>query len=134
MTSKSLTTSQGCWSKVGQVRVALIGCGAVAQQMHLPVFAGHEGIDVVALVDRDLDRAHKLAKGYGVSTVLSDVSELPTSDIDAAVVATPPFHHAPCAIELLRRGIHVLVEKPMATCYTWCQDTFSKMASHLSFT
>ena len=34
--------------------------------------------------------------------------------VDAALIATPPSHHAPCCIELARRGLHLMVEKPMA--------------------
>lgn len=96
------------------MRIALIGCGAISQSLHLPVLAGHEGIQLVALVDRTLDRAQRLAKGYGVPVAVADASQLSAADIDAAIVATPPFHHAPCSIDLMRRGIHVLVEKPMA--------------------
>lgn len=99
------------------LRVAVIGCGAIAQQMHLPVLAGHEGIELVALVDRDLQRAQHLAQGYGVRTVFADMQALAALPIDAAIVATPPCHHASCAIELMQRGVHVLVEKPMATNY-----------------
>jgi len=96
------------------LRLALIGCGAIAEQMHLPVLAGHEGIKLAALVDRDEKRARKLAEGYGVQSVLRDADELSADDFDAAIIATPPFHHAPASIALMRRGIHVLVEKPMA--------------------
>ena len=96
------------------MRIALIGCGAISQSLHLPVLAGHEGVKLVALVDRALDRAERLAKGYGVPMAVADASQLGATDIDAAIIATPPFHHAPCAIDLMRRGIHVLVEKPMA--------------------
>jgi predicted dehydrogenase/nucleoside-diphosphate-sugar epimerase len=96
------------------VRLAVIGCGAIAEQMHLPVLAGHEGVEPVALVDRDLSRARKLADGYGVKLVFRDADDLSADDFDAAIIATPPFHHAPCSIGLMRRGIHVLVEKPMA--------------------
>lgn len=97
-----------------RTRVALIGCGAIAEQIHLPVLAGHEGISLTALVDRDEKRARKLADAYGVKCVLRDADDLSSEDFDAAIVATPPFHHAPCSIGLLRRGLHVLVEKPMA--------------------
>src|SRR5262245_45700597 len=99
---------------VRRVRIALIGCGAISEQMHLPVLSGHEGIQLSALVDRDIARAKKLADGYQVATVLADANELSSDLIDAAIIATPPFHHAPCAIELMRRGIHVFVEQPMA--------------------
>jgi predicted dehydrogenase/nucleoside-diphosphate-sugar epimerase len=102
---------------VGKVRVALIGCGKVAKDWHLPILAGHEGIHLVAMVDRDAKRCAELAQGYGVSRVLEDAADLQAEDIDAAIVATPAFHHAPCAIQLMQRGIHVFVEKPMATRY-----------------
>lgn len=98
----------------GPVRVALIGCGAIAEQLHLPVLAGHRELQLVALVDRDLERAGQLAKGYGVTTVMADAEQLDPQAIDAAILATPPAHHAPGTIALARRGIHVLVEKPMA--------------------
>lgn len=48
---------------------------------------------------------------------MKDAADLRPEDIDAAIIATPPFHHAPCAIQLMQRGIHVFVEKPMATRY-----------------
>lgn len=96
------------------LRTALIGCGAISRQMHLPVLAGHTGFDLTCLVDRDLARAEEFAAGYGVKQVFGDVSELDASLIDAAVIATPPAFHADCAIELMRKGIHLLVEKPIA--------------------
>ena len=76
------------------LRVAVIGCGAIAKSMHLPVLAGHEGVELAALVDRDRERAAELAAGYKVPAVLADAAELGPDRIDAAVVATPPFHHA----------------------------------------
>ncbi len=110
-------TNETTASQARILRVAVIGCGAIAQQMHLPVLAGHEGVELAVLVDRDLKRAGELAAGYGVPAVLADAAELNADLMDAAIVATPPFHHASCSIDLMRRGIHVLVEKPMATTY-----------------
>lgn len=98
-------------------RISLIGCGAISEQLHLPVLAGHPGIELVAIVDPNLERASYFAKSYNVPYVFQDISELDFSQIDAAVIATPPFHHAPCAIELMGKGLHVLVEKPMAVTY-----------------
>src|SRR5258708_1180185 len=99
---------------IAPLRVALIGCGAISQALHLPVLAGHEGVRLAALVDPAVDRAERLAKGYGVPLVVADAGQLGLGSVDAAIIATPPAHHAPCAIDLMRRGIHVLVEKPMA--------------------
>lgn len=97
--------------------MALIGCGKAATDLHLPILAGHEGIELVAMVDRDAERCTKLAQGYRVPRVMEDAAELRPEEIDAAIIATPPFHHAPCAIQLMQRGIHVFVEKPMSTRY-----------------
>jgi predicted dehydrogenase/nucleoside-diphosphate-sugar epimerase len=104
-----------------KLRIAVIGCGAITRQLHLPALAGHEAVTVAALVDRDVARTRELARSYGVQKVLADAAELDPAQIDAAVVATPPFHHAPCSIALMRCGIHVLVEKPMATSYADAQ-------------
>jgi predicted dehydrogenase/nucleoside-diphosphate-sugar epimerase len=101
----------------GRVRVALIGCGKVSADLHLPILAGHEGIELVAMVDRDAKRCAELAQGYGVPRVMEDAADLRPGEVDAAIIATPPFHHASCAIQLMQRGIHVFVEKPMATRY-----------------
>lgn len=98
----------------GVLRLAVVGCGAISRDFHLPVLAGHDGVRIAALVDRDTARVTELARNYGVETVLADAADLDPAAVDAAVVATPPFHHASCAIALAARGIHVLVEKPMA--------------------
>jgi predicted dehydrogenase/nucleoside-diphosphate-sugar epimerase len=97
-----------------RLRVAVVGCGAIARDFHLPVLAGHEGVRITALIDRDVKAAAGLAHDYGVDGVASDFTELRSGAIDAALIATPPYHHAPAAIDLIRRGIHVFVEKPMA--------------------
>jgi predicted dehydrogenase/nucleoside-diphosphate-sugar epimerase len=94
--------------------VAVVGCGAVVQQFHLPVLAGHEGLRLAALVDRDEARARELARGYEVPAAFTDPEALDPAQVDAVLVATPPAHHGPCALSLMRRGLHVLVEKPMA--------------------
>lgn len=97
-----------------RVRIAVVGCGAVARESILPVLAGHEGVVIGPLVDRDEARARGLADAYGVSTVATDMSSLSRDHVDGVILATPPAHHAPATLELVRKGLHVLVEKPMA--------------------
>jgi predicted dehydrogenase/nucleoside-diphosphate-sugar epimerase len=96
------------------VRIAIVGCGAVTQGFHLPVLAGHDGVAIAALVDPDVSRAQRLASLYRVPTVFPSADHLDRTVADAALVATPAFLHAPGAIDLMNRGLHVLVEKPMA--------------------
>ena len=98
-------------------KIVLVGCGAVAEQLHLPILSGKKDFNLLALVDKNLERARYFAKGYNIPYVADDISKIPLEKIDAAVIATPPFHHAPAALELISRGIHVLVEKPLALSY-----------------
>jgi predicted dehydrogenase/nucleoside-diphosphate-sugar epimerase len=96
------------------IRIAVVGCGAVTQSFHLPVLAGHDEVAIAALVDPDLARARRLAALYKVPITVSSADQLNRETVDAALIATPAFLHAPAAIELMNRGFHVLVEKPMA--------------------
>lgn len=115
MTSRAtIFNSNSILTTDAPLRVAVVGCGAMSRDFHLPVLAGHNGVRIAALVDRDTVRAGELARAYGVPLVLADAKSLDPTTVDAALVATPPFHHAPCTIDLTNKGIHVLVEKPMA--------------------
>jgi predicted dehydrogenase len=95
-----------------RVRLAIIGCGAVTRLFHVGA-AVAAGLEVVALVDADRERAQSLAESHGVGEIATDVDGIGV-DFDAAIVATPSHLHASIAMGLLERGIHVLVEKPMA--------------------
>ena len=44
------------------IRVALVGCGAIWRSYHLPVLAGHKGVQLTAIVDHDVKRAAELAR------------------------------------------------------------------------
>src|SRR5258706_12892153 len=74
------------------LRVALIGCGAAARELHMPVLSGRADVKVTAFVHRDVARARELASMYPVDTILSDVTELHTRIVDAAIVCTAPVH------------------------------------------
>jgi len=95
------------------LRLAVVGCGKVSERFHLPVVAQVPRFVLHALVDRDRTRATRLAALHGVPHVVDSVADLPGL-VDAAIVATPHHLHAEMACALLRQGVHVLVEKPMA--------------------
>ena len=97
------------------LRIAVVGCGAIAEQMHLPVLAGYPNVTVAAVVDRDVQRARRLAEGYAVEHTLADTAELTTDLADAAIVATPAYHHAPCTIELAGRVVYLSDGRVSAT-------------------
>ena len=96
-----------------KLRLAVVGCGAVAAIHHLPALSLCRSAEAVVLVDADPGRARDLAARFGVPETSTDVRSLP-GRVDAAIVALPNSLHAPVSIDLLRQGVHVLVEKPMA--------------------
>ena len=97
------------------IRVAVAGCGLIAQWHHLPVLARSKDVDLVAVCDKDEGLASGLAGRYGVNASYTDFSRmLAREDLDAVDVCTPPRTHAPLSIEALEAGCHVLIEKPMA--------------------
>ncbi len=97
----------------GYVRLAMIGCGAVAEHAHLPAGATLRGGGFSLLVDLAEPRRTALAHRFGVphtAAVWTDAAD----QFDAAIVALPHSLHESVCVALLRAGKHVLVEKPLA--------------------
>lgn len=95
-------------------RIALIGCGAIAESYYLPALAKNPGIlESLILVDRDIARAQKLATAFNVKHCLADYRDA-LDETDGVIIALPTHLHHPISLEFLSRGIHVLCEKPLA--------------------
>ena len=109
-------------------RIAVIGCGAVTERGHLPATVKLDRAQVTLLVDKNRSRAEELARRFKVPHVADDYT-LTLDQVDAAIVALPHYLHAPVSIDLLKRGIHVLVEKPMALNVAEC-DAMIEAAQH----
>ncbi len=103
----------------GPLRLAVVGCGAVVERFHLPAVRQVPGVKLSALVEKDSTRLRQLGLRYPGARLCRDLDELP-AETDAALVAVPNALHAPIATNLLRRGIHVLCEKPMAITLEAC--------------
>ena len=104
------------------LRIAVVGCGAVAEHLHLPALARRNDCTLVAAVDQNQERAQRLTRSFSETTILTDFRNLLTLNIDLAIVALPNHLHAPVSTELLRAGFHVLVEKPMALSVAQCDE------------
>ena len=73
-----------------------------------------KGLEFVAAVDTSDERRKAAEADFPGVRTYGDVNEMiEDGGIDLAIVATPPVYHAPIARELLGRGIHAVVEKPM---------------------
>ena len=94
-------------------RIGVLGAGqAGGRQAH--GFALHPDATVVGVADLDLARARALAEPYGARAV-SDHEALLALDLDVLVVATPHALHVEPALAAAARGVHVMMEKPIAT-------------------
>jgi predicted dehydrogenase len=93
------------------LRAAVVGAGHLGK-IHARVYHQRSGVELVGIVDLKEERAKKLAETFGArgATRLEDLG-----DLDVVSVATTTSHHAEVAIPLLRRGVSVLVEKPIAS-------------------
>ena len=104
------------------LNIAVVGCGAIVERQHLPNLLRRSDCRVVALVERNAERAQELAERFDVPTVLHDYRDLASADLklDAAIIGLPNHLHAPATTALLEAGVHVLVEKPMALTVAEC--------------
>ncbi len=98
-----------------EVRVGLIGVGAVPQTAHLPILSKMRGAQLVALCDNDGAKARSLAQRFGVPDVFTDIEDLlELEQLDAAIVATPNHLHEPHVLSAIAAGKDVLCERPLA--------------------
>ena len=97
------------------LRIGLVGVGAAAQVSHIPVLKRIEDVELVALCDRDGEKAARVAAKFQVPISTSRLDDLlANEDIDAIDICTPNFLHAPMASAALEAGKHVLCERPLA--------------------
>lgn len=98
-----------------EVRLGLIGVGAVPQTAYLPVLSKMRGARVVALCDNDGVKARAIAERFGVPDVFTDIEDLLELQLlDAVIISTPNHLHEPHALAALRAKVHVLCGRPLA--------------------
>ncbi|SFF11099.1 Predicted dehydrogenase [Paenibacillus algorifonticola] len=98
-------------------RIAIIGCGGIANGKHLPSLTTIKNVQIVAFCDIEEHRAQEAAAKYGAegARVYTDYTELLKDEtIEIVHVCTPNDSHAVIAIAALEAGKHVMCEKPMA--------------------
>ena len=104
-----------------KLRLGIIGCGRATTMFHLKAVEEVEGIEVVAVADRDPNRARRVAKDIGARWYVSHKELLGDGDVEAVAINTPPDLHEEMSLEALRAGRHVLCEKPMARSVEGCR-------------
>lgn len=107
------------------LRTAVIGVGYLGR-FHAQKYGQLEGSQLVAVVDASAESAQKVATELGVEAATDYRAVL--DRVDAISIAVPtPLHHA-VAMAALERGVHVLVEKPIATSVAEARDMVAAAA------
>ena len=101
-----------------KIKVAVIGCGTIANAAHIPSYMKNEKTEIVYFCDIIQKRAEEAVKKYNCGKAVTDYKEvLKDPQIDAVSVCTPNNMHAQISIDALKSGKQVLCEKPSARTY-----------------
>lgn len=97
------------------LKIAVIGCGLIANARHLPTYKRIKNVEVCAVCDVNETIAKKTATDFGISNVYADVSKmLSVEEPDIIDICVPPQVHTSVALEAIENNCNVIMEKPMA--------------------
>ena len=104
------------------IKVALAGAGAFGIK-HIEGIKNIDGVEVVSLISRDLEKTREVAAKYGIQHVTTHLEDsLALKEVDAVILCTPTQMHAEQTIACLKAGKHVQVEIPLADTLKGAQD------------
>ena len=114
-----------------RVRIGIIGAGAIVQVAHLPVLRRIKNVDLVAICDSDLPKARVVADRFKITDAFDDIEEvLQYEELDVLLICTPNHLHESHILAALSRGLHVLVEKPLAASVDSVKRIKNAVAKH----
>jgi 2-hydroxy-4-carboxymuconate semialdehyde hemiacetal dehydrogenase len=111
------------------IKVALAGAGAFGIK-HLDGIRNIDGVEVVSLVSRELEKTREVATKYGIAHVTTDLADsLALLEVDAVMLCTPTQMHAAQTIACLKAGKHVQCEIPLADTLAGAQQVVALQKS-----
>lgn len=100
---------------MSKIKVAVIGCGCIAESAHIPAYMKCEDAEIKYFCDIIIEKAQRFVDQYGIGEAIEDYHvALNDPEIEAISVCTPNLMHSIITIDALRAGKHVLCEKPAA--------------------
>ena len=100
---------------MSKIKVAVIGCGNIANAAHIPAYMKNSEVEIKYFCDIIPERAEKCVEKYGCGIAVADYHEfLNDPEIEAVSVCTHNDFHSIIAIDFLKAGKHVMCEKPAA--------------------
>ncbi len=105
------------------MKVAVIGCGTIANAAHIPAYMKNPDAEIKYFCDIIPERAEEAVKKYGCGVAVTDYHDvLKDPEVAAVSICTPNYAHPTIAIDAMRAGKHVLCEKPAARTWTEVQE------------
>ena len=106
-----------------KLKVGVIGCGLISKLRHIPAYKRLKDFNVQAVCDLNIDLARETAEEFKIPKFYTNTSKMfAEEDLDIVDICVPPQIHAPIAIEAMKSGSHVIMEKPMATRVSDCEE------------
>lgn len=101
------------------VRIGIVGAGSWGA-MHARAYVQNPLVELVGICDLDEERACHAAQKFGIPKYFTSIDRLFDEGLDGISVATPDTAHAGIVLKAAARGVHILVEKPLATTLEEC--------------
>ena len=101
---------------MGKIKVAVIGCGTIANSAHIPSYLANGQVEIKYFCDIIPERAQAAVEKYGCGIAVQDYRDiLDDEEVTAVSVCTPNNVHADISIDFMRAGKHVLCETAART-------------------
>jgi len=114
-----------------KLRVGIAGCGQIARKLHLPAVLRSNKAELTAIYNRRLARCADIAKEHPDVGLYDQYGRfLDESGVQALIICTPNQLHHDMSCAASRRGIHVLVEKPMALSLAEAKSMIDTAGNH----
>lgn len=98
-----------------KIKVAIIGCGTIANSAHIPAYLKNENVEIKYFCDLIAEKAQACVEKYGCGKAVVDYHDfLNDPELDAVSVCTHNDFHSIISIDFMKAGKHVLCEKPAA--------------------
>ncbi len=103
--------------------VGIVGCGLISKLRHIPSYKSIKNVELVAVCDLNEELAKRTAKEFNIPRYYTDAKKMfEYENLDIVDICVPPQIHAPIAIDAMESGSHVIMEKPMATKVSDCEE------------
>ena len=100
---------------MSKIKVAVIGCGNIANAAHIPAYMKNSEVEIKYFCDIIPERAEKCVEKYGCGIAIEDYHvALNDPEVQAVSVCTPNYMHMQISCDAMRAGKHVYLEKPMS--------------------